>query len=797
MIGLLAAGPSLLSGAISGKKKNIKKEKLLETKSSGGGGGALVKSGETGKNIKSSSALVKYQAPSIEKVTPKKSNAGGELNGLTVVINEIRSNLSQIRGFIAARKNASLKGFVEHKKSVKLGKAKKREKELETKKPIKGIGSKIKSIPGPGFSIGNFFTMVLLGSVLNLLLRNQKIIFKMFDDLGKGFTDLWTAIKFGIVSLATNFPKAIKRLTKFGKKLFKSKPVKMLGDTFKKLGSGLKKTFLKVGKRIGGFVTDIYKGVGKRLKPGLKPGLKPRGKPLTPFQLEQARKAATKAATASPVPPKPTPKPKGLRLAGRARAVFGKQGLKRLSKLGNLFKRIPFIGALIAIGIDLALGERLDNAIAGGIGASMGAWIGGAIGTGVLPIPFVGTFLGGVIGAAIGDWFGKQLYKKISGQLEAEVERSEVTSDQVGSEGGVRKTRNTRSTTGGTVRPSTSKASYGSPEMKALLDTLSFAEGNTGYSTWAAYKKHGPDDLTGLTIQEVHDLQTSYLAEGKHKKSNGGSGSAVVGRYQFLELRDHWAKASGLNPDTALFSPENQDRMAIDGIRRQGVTTKRLREEGLTNSIISALSGQWASFPKPGGGSVYVDQGAKKFSALKEKYNSSLGAIGKTQKKPGDGTFEGEIKRVRKGRGGVTWKKWKIDKDGEGSWWTQTGSHAVQAKKDWKKQQQQNSEPTATPDNSDKNLTKGITPSSASSSPASVAPTPSTASGTSASVSQQTSYGTGIRKRTVFYPADNNQIMGGTQSMSVGRVIPVMSDTKEALNRYHALQLLEFLYKNG
>ena len=122
MIGLLAAGPSLLSGAISGKKKNIKKEKLLETKSSGGGGGALVKSGETGKNIKSSSALVKYQAPSIEKVTSKKSNAGGELNGLTVVINEIRSNLSQIRGFIAARKTASLKGLVEHKKSVKLGK---------------------------------------------------------------------------------------------------------------------------------------------------------------------------------------------------------------------------------------------------------------------------------------------------------------------------------------------------------------------------------------------------------------------------------------------------------------------------------------------------------------------------------------------------------------------------------------------------------------------------------------------------------------------------------------------------
>ena len=421
MIGLLAAGPSLLSGAISGKKKNIKKEKLLETKSSGGGGGALVRSGETGKNIKSSSALVKYQAPSIEKVTPKKSNAGGELNGLTVVINEIRSNLSQIRGFIAARKNASLKGFVEHKKSVKLGKAKKREKELETKKPVKGIGSKIKSTLGEGFSIGNFFTMLLLGSVLNFLLRHKKTIFKMLEDVGEGLTNIWTALKFGIVSLTHNFPRAIKRLTKFGKGLFESKPVKMLGDTFKKLGTSLKNTLLKVGKGIAGFVKDTYKNIVGRIGGGAQ-GLtratvgsqalrgKPGGKPannIRPF----------KKPTKIPPSPKATPKPKGLRLAGRARLLFGKEGVKRLSKLGNLFKRIPFIGALLAIGIDLALGERLDNAIAGGIGASMGAWIGGAIGTGLLPIPMVGTFLGGTVGAAIGDWFGKQLYKKISGQI--------------------------------------------------------------------------------------------------------------------------------------------------------------------------------------------------------------------------------------------------------------------------------------------------------------------------------------------------------------------------------------------
>jgi len=102
--------------------------------------------------------------------------------------------------------------------------------------------------------------------------------------------------------------------------------------------------------------------------------------------------------------------------------------------------------------------------------------------------------------------------------------------------------------------------------------------------------------------------------------------------------------------------------------------------------------------------------------------------------------------------------------------------------------------PTATGNNAQ---LPSITPSSASPSTANVASTPSTASGTPASVSKQTSYGTGIGKRTVFYPAGNNQTMGGSQSMSVGRVVPIMADEKEALNRYHALQILEFLYKNG
>ncbi len=56
--------------------------------------------------------------------------------------------------------------------------------------------------------------------------------------------------------------------------------------------------------------------------------------------------------------------------------------------------------------------------------------------------------------------------------------------------------------------------------------------------------------------------------------------------------------------------------------------------------------------------------------------------------KPGDGEFGGQIKKVTNQRGKVTWKKWKQDSKGKWSWWSQTGEHAEEAEKDWKKQQE-------------------------------------------------------------------------------------------------------------
>ena len=184
---------------------------------------------------------------------------------------------------------------------------------------------------------------------------------------------------------------------------------------------------------------------------------------------------------------------------------------------------------------------------------------------------------------------------------------------------------------GGDISGGSGGASYGTPEMKALLDVLAHAEGTTnnrngatgpaGYSTWAGFQIHGPTDLTNQTIQQVHDLQTSFLKAGKQRVT----GSAVVGRYQFKGLLN-FAKQAGLNPDVDKFSPTNQDKMAIKEIERVGVNSKILKSEGLTTRSLDKLAPVWASLPySPKGGKSYHGQSYKNPDDLIALYKKQLG----------------------------------------------------------------------------------------------------------------------------------------------------------------------------
>ena len=204
-----------------------------------------------------------------------------------------------------------------------------------------------------------------------------------------------------------------------------------------------------------------------------------------------------------------------------------------------------------------------------------------------------------------------------------------------------------------------SGAVSGSPEMKALLDVLAFAEGTVtnrngatgpaGYSTWAGYQMHGPSDLTGLSIQEVHDLQTSFMQQGKTRMT----GSAVVGRYQFKDLLKYYAPLAGLSGSDK-FSAENQDKMAIAEIKaRAGITTQMLKDQGLTQRSMDRLAPIWASMPysPKGGASYYGGQPSKSASSLKSEYSTRLGVaqerekaqVAKSQPKPQGGGLLGNL----------------------------------------------------------------------------------------------------------------------------------------------------------
>ena len=149
---------------------------------------------------------------------------------------------------------------------------------------------------------------------------------------------------------------------------------------------------------------------------------------------------------------------------------------------------------------------------------------------------------------------------------------------------------------------------------KALLNTIAFAEGNPGYNTWFGHQNFG-GDLSGKTIDQMHDLQGEFLKAGLGKFDGGNS--AAVGKYQFTHLKEH-AQRMGVDTSTQMFTPDFQDQLALFLAREKGVTPELLRSEGLSDDVINKLSPVWASFP----GNEY-GQPTKTNSTLRGVFNQS------------------------------------------------------------------------------------------------------------------------------------------------------------------------------
>ena len=369
-----------------------------------------------------------------------------------------------------------------------------------------------------------------------------------------------------------------------------------------------------------------------------------------------------------PVPklslPNLTPQSIGNSITGGFKSLFALFGLggdkkdepptylKGLIKLGNKVKDVPLIGGAMYAAIQLAMGSKVDRRVLGFVGGQLtnfsnldafkGISSSASKLSSALQFASGGQIPSTVVSLSPSD--NRKSIISLSNYLDREIQSIELELDKEKEEQKDLKQGLDDGGGGGGGDGSGGGASYGSPEMKALLDVLAHAEGTTtnrggatgpaGYSTWAGYQTHGPTDLTNLTIQQVHDLQTSFMNSGKVNVT----GSAVVGRYQFKDLKDHYAKQAGLKPSD-LFSPENQDKMAIKEMERVNVNTSILKEEGLTERSFDKLAPIWASLPySPKGGKSYYGQSYKNPNELISVYKKQLGIkqadLAKTQMQP-------------------------------------------------------------------------------------------------------------------------------------------------------------------
>jgi muramidase (phage lysozyme) len=167
-------------------------------------------------------------------------------------------------------------------------------------------------------------------------------------------------------------------------------------------------------------------------------------------------------------------------------------------------------------------------------------------------------------------------------------------------------------------------ASVGTPEQKALLDAISYAEGTTGsYGTIFGGKVVPELESGELTVREVYDMMNTGQLRGRNIEY--GSGSRATGRYQFMpDTLSDIVKTGAISWDEK-FTPEAQDRAILARLSFfRGVIPELLKKEGLSQRVSSMIAPEIASFPTSSGGSYYSNQSVKRLQDIQNVYNQRL-----------------------------------------------------------------------------------------------------------------------------------------------------------------------------
>ncbi len=145
------------------------------------------------------------------------------------------------------------------------------------------------------------------------------------------------------------------------------------------------------------------------------------------------------------------------------------------------------------------------------------------------------------------------------------------------------------------------------PERRALLNTIRFAEGTWKGGSMAGYQVlYGGGRFADLSRHPEITVRRRYT-------------SAAAGAYQFLPTT--WNQAAqrlGLRD----FRPDSQDQAALHLMQQRGALVAFDRQ-GLSAEVLARLAPEWASLPTLQGGSHY-GQPVKGREELKRFYEREL-----------------------------------------------------------------------------------------------------------------------------------------------------------------------------
>jgi len=280
----------------------------------------------------------------------------------------------------------------------------------------------------------------------------------------------------------------------------------------------------------------------------------------------------------------------------------------------NTFAKSSGLGALVALAIKPIMGDKPTYADYKNAGAGINNWMNQSIGSGTF------AYAGGgevkmesiVSGEDYSDVIAKSLQDSVAPQVDKTIQdlmKQLILKKAEPEQKEKKPSEGIDGEDGGTGGGGLTAGQWG-----PLLDVIAAGEGG--------YESVNPSfTIPGLTKMTIADAWSQAQRMGRAK---GGSGA--MGRYQLLSDPVGRAKSAGLDPYKDLFTPANQDKIAVHIIENIRNGKEWIAGKISDQDFLQGIANEWASMPNYYGKYSYSGQGG----AIKaDKLKSALAKVKK------------------------------------------------------------------------------------------------------------------------------------------------------------------------